>query len=101
MCMYMYIQLSIRIDLSSGSRISMYMYDYTVSSMSILCLWNIQLTFDWVGIEPHGIYLTLATVSTYRYFKIQHEVITILGTARSTRIDFCMCVYMVHVHVHV
>ena len=29
---------------------------YTVSSMSILCLWDIQLTFDWVGIEPHGTY---------------------------------------------
>ena len=27
-----------------------------VSSMSILYLWNIQLTFDWVRIEPHGAY---------------------------------------------
>ena len=33
-----------------------YMHDYTVISTAILCLWNIQLTFDWVGIEPHGAY---------------------------------------------
>ena len=24
--------------------------------VAILCLWNIQLTLDWVGMEPHGAY---------------------------------------------
>ena len=24
--------------------------------MGILCLWGIQLTFDWVGIKTHGAY---------------------------------------------
>ena len=27
-------------------------YILAVNSMSILCLWNIQLTFDWDEIEP-------------------------------------------------
>ena len=46
-----YYILSIHVALST--RNCERMYDCTVSSMSILCLWNIQLTFDWVGIEPH------------------------------------------------
>ena len=27
-----------------------------LSTMSILCLWDIQLTFNWVRIETHGAY---------------------------------------------
>ena len=42
--------LSIRIDLAPVSNCVVCM---TVSSMCILRLWNIQLTLDWVGIEPH------------------------------------------------
>ena len=32
------------------------MYDYAVSTMSILSLLDIQLTFDWIGIETLGAY---------------------------------------------
>ena len=49
--------LPLEVQCTTRSTMNMYlcsMYDYAVSSMSILCLWNIQLTFDWVGIEPHG-----------------------------------------------
>ena len=44
-----------RIDLVTGSVYNVYncIVFYTVSSMSILCLWDIQLTFDWVGTEPY------------------------------------------------
>ena len=41
-----------RLTLPAGSKNGT--CDYTVSSMSILCLGDIQLTFDWVGIEPRG-----------------------------------------------
>ena len=56
---------SIHIDLAAESTkystyMYMYMYDlhihvYTVSCMSILNIHvHVHLTFDWVGIEPHG-----------------------------------------------
>ena len=48
--------LPLEVQCTTRSTMNMYlcsMNDYTVSSMSILCLWNIQLTVDWVGIEPH------------------------------------------------
>ena len=42
-------------------------YEYTVSSMSIFCLWNIQLTFNWVIIEPHGTYPVLVNLTCKLY----------------------------------
>ena len=46
-------------------------YDYMVSNMSILCLWDIQLTCDLVGIEIHAAYPRKSEhngLSVYRNF---------------------------------
>ena len=61
------------------------MYDCTVSGMSILCLWDIQLTFDWVRMETRGTYprksKLKSTVRVYRNFNIFAEVIVVYETA--------------------
>ena len=46
--------MSIRVDVPLEVKCGT--YDYMVSSMSTLCLWDIQLTFDWIRIQIHGAY---------------------------------------------
>ena len=61
--------------------------------MSILCLWNIQLTLDWDEIEPYGAYPNKSAlkrckcVQEFFYPAIFAEVIANLELARSTRMD--------------
>ena len=85
-----------------------------VNSMSILCLWNIQLTLDWDEIEPYGAYLHKSEwrckcvqeclksdhfCGSYRNFRtgktIFAEVIAILEPARSTRMDISIIIVMI------
>ena len=67
MYMYMYIHVHVHVVQMT----------INMSIMSILCLWNIQLTFDSVGIEPHGTYprkYDLTAVSMYRNFKFFSDI---------------------------
>ena len=58
MYMYMYLQCPFALTLSPEAKCNyaVHMTTYMVSSMSILCLWDIHRTFDWVGIEARATY---------------------------------------------
>ena len=60
-----------------------------VSSMSILCLWDIHLTFD---LETHGAYHCKSKLKCCKgvqefFFKIRNFVSEVIAMARSTCID--------------
>ena len=67
---------------------------HAVKSMSILCLWDIQLTFDRNGVETYGAYhhkSELSAAIVYNLFfnpQTFAEVSAILEPANSTRTDY-------------
>ena len=55
-----------------------------VGTMSITCPWDIQLTYDRVGIESYGAYyLSLIAVREYRIFKDTTFFEEVIEAARS------------------
>ena len=60
----------------------------TVNSMAILCLWSIQLTFYWNGIEPYGTYHSKSKIVHRKHVQAKYaEVIAVLESERSMQMD--------------
>ena len=60
--------LSIHVDLAPEEKCN---YTVRMTIRSVVCpYFDVQLTFDWVGIETHGAYLV--NPSSYRNFNIRH-----------------------------
>ena len=55
---------------------------------SVLCLWDIQLTYDWNGIEPYGAYQRKSELAPEFLNPTKYaEVMAILEPERSTQMD--------------
>ena len=51
-----YLWLGVRARIYERVRVYARGTNSAVNSMAVLRLWNIQLTFDWNGMEPYGAY---------------------------------------------
>ena len=67
---------------------------HEVKSMSILCLWDIQLTFDRNGVGTYGAYYNKSKLKRCNHVQFVFnppkfaEVSAILEPANSTRMDY-------------
>ena len=72
---------------------------HAVKSMSILCLWDIELTFDRNGVGTYGAYHLKSELKRYNRVQFFYPpkfavVIAILEPANSTRTDNSMYMYI-------